>query len=115
MNMWKKTEKSGELKVFDLAAEFQQALVEVLVEKSLKAAGIYGVDSLLMAGGVAANQQLRFLLKEKAGQENIKVYYPSLSLCTDNAAMIAGVAYQQYITKSYAPLELNAYPGLLSL
>ncbi len=115
MNAWKRIEKSRELEVTDLAAEFQQALVEVLVEKSLKAAKINRVESLLMAGGVAANEHLRFLMKEKADQENIKVYYPSLALCTDNAAMIAGVAYQQYITKSYAPLELNAHPGLLSL
>ncbi len=115
MNLWKKMKGNEELAVFDLAAEFQQALVEVLVEKSLKAAKIYQVDSILMAGGVAANQHLRLLMKEKAGQENIKVFCPSLPLCTDNAAMIAGIAYHQYITKSYAPLDLNAYPGLLSL
>ncbi len=115
MNLWKKMEKNGEPEVSDLAAEFQQALVEVLVEKSIKAAKLYQVDSILIAGGVAANHHLRLLMKEKAGQENIKVFCPSLSLCTDNAAMIAGIAYQQYITKSYAPLDLNAYPGLLSL
>lgn len=115
MNMWKKMEKSGEMEVFDLAAEFQQALVEVLVEKSLIAARKYGVNSILVAGGVAANQHLRLLMMEKAGQENIRVFYPSLTLCTDNAAMIAGIAFQQYVNKSYASLELNAYPGLLSL
>lgn len=115
MNMWKKMEKSGEMEVFDLAAEFQQALVEVLVEKSLIAARKYGVNSILVAGGVAANQHLRLLMMEKAEQENIRVFYPSLTLCTDNAAMIAGIAFQQYVNKSYASLELNAYPGLLSL
>ncbi len=115
MNLWRKRPAGSELEVFDLAAEFQQALVDVLVEKSLKAAEKYQVDSILMAGGVAANEHLRCLMKEKAGQENIKVFYPSLSLCTDNAAMVAGIAYQQYITKSYAPLDLNAYPSLLSL
>ena len=115
MNMKNKLEKSGELQIFDLAAEFQQALIEVLVEKSLGAASRYGVNSILMAGGVAANQQLRSLMEQRAGSQNIKVFYPSLALCTDNAAMIAGMAYQLYITNSYAPLSLNAYPSLSSL
>jgi len=115
MNLWKKMQKSGEQDVYALAAEFQRALVEVLIEKTIKAARVYQVNSVLLAGGVAANQELRQLMNAKACQENIRVYYPSVKLCTDNAAMIAGVAYQQYIDKSYAPLELNAYPGLLSL
>jgi N6-L-threonylcarbamoyladenine synthase len=115
MNTWKKMENGGEIQVYDLAAEFQQALVEVLSEKAVRAAERYGAESILIAGGVAANQQLRRQMQEKAGPNDIKVYYPSLALCTDNAAMIAGIAYQQYVNKSYAPLELNAYPGLSSL
>jgi N6-L-threonylcarbamoyladenine synthase len=114
MNMKKKMEQAGELQLWDLAAEFQQALIEVLVEKSLQAARQYEVKSVLMAGGVAANQQLRSLMEERAQSQNIKVFYPSLGLCTDNAAMIAGRAYHDYIRKSYAPWSLNAYPSLSS-
>ncbi len=114
MNMKNKLEKAGELQVRDLAAEFQQALVEVLVEKTLKAASYYGVQSILIAGGVAANQVLRSMMEERAQSQNIKVHYPSLDLCTDNAAMIAGMGYQLFISKSYASLSLNAYPSLSS-
>ena len=115
MNMKKKLEKAGELQVCDLAAEFQQALIEVLVEKSLQAASRYGVESILMAGGVAANQELRSLMEQRTESRKIKVFCPSLSLCTDNAAMIAGMGYQQFIRNCYASLRLNAYPSLSSL
>lgn len=115
MNLKKKLEKAGELQVGDLAAEFQQALIEVLVEKSVQAASHYGVESILMAGGVAANQQLRSLMEQRAQSQGMKVFYPSLGLCTDNAAMIAGMAYRKYIRDSYASWSLNAYPSLSSL
>jgi N6-L-threonylcarbamoyladenine synthase len=114
MNLWKTCDKSSKQLVFDLAAEFQQALVEVLVEKAIKAAEVHKVNSILLAGGVAANKLLREMMKERAGQNRIKVYYPTLKLCTDNAAMIAGAAYISYLNQSYASLALNAYPGLSS-
>ncbi len=115
MNMWKKLERRGEQNVNNMAAEFQQALVEVLVEKTIKAAAKYKVKTILMAGGVAANEKLRQLMKEKALENNLQLYYPSLKLCTDNAAMIAGVAYHNYVNGEFAPLNLNAHPSLMSL
>lgn len=112
MNEWKKMEKRGEANLYDLAAEFEHALVEVLVEKTIRAAKKYGVRTVLMAGGVAANQYLRELILQQAQQQDLNLYYPSLPLCTDNAAMIAGVAHVQYQCGRFAPLSLNAYPGL---
>jgi tRNA A37 threonylcarbamoyltransferase TsaD len=87
---------------------------QLLVEKAIKAAEVHKVNSILLAGGVAANKLLREMMKERAGQNRIKVYYPTLKLCTDNAAMIAGAAYISYLNQSYASLALNAYPGLSS-
>ncbi|NLB89068.1 MAG: tRNA (adenosine(37)-N6)-threonylcarbamoyltransferase complex transferase subunit TsaD [Syntrophomonadaceae bacterium] len=115
MNLWKKLERRGEQNVHNMAAEFQQALVEVLVEKTIRAANKYEVQTILLAGGVAANQKLRQLMSQRAQENNFKLYYPSLKLCTDNAAMIAGVAYYDYINSNFAPLNLNAHPSLMSL
>lgn len=116
MNLWKKMQKTGSaVNMNDIAAEFQQALVDVLVEKSIRAAAKYQAKTILLAGGVAANQELRESMRREGDRVGIKVSYPSLRLCTDNASMIAGVAYQQYLEKNYAGLDLNAYPGLLSL
>jgi N6-L-threonylcarbamoyladenine synthase len=115
MNEWNKLKRKGLADVNDLAAEFQAALVEVLVEKTIQAAIKYKVRSILIAGGVAANQELRNMMKNRSQELGLSVYYPSLELCTDNAAMIAGNANISYIMGNYAPLNINAYPGLLSL
>ncbi len=80
----------------DIAASFQQAVTDVLVEKSLKAAQKKKVKTIILAGGVAANRTLRRELKIKAKEKGIKVYAPSLSLCTDNAAMIAAAGYYKF-------------------
>lgn len=112
MNEWKKLERSGRNNVFDMAAEFQSALIEVLVEKTIRAAERFNVKTILIAGGVAANSSLRYLMRTRAADLGIEVYYPSLGLCTDNAAMIAGVAYYDYMNKHYVPLNINAQPSL---
>ncbi len=98
----------------DLVASFQEALVEVLVEKTLRAAAEYNVRSVLLAGGVAANSRLRrrMELRLAAALPPVKLYVPPLDLCTDNAAMIAAAAYPLYRKKQFASLDLNAYPGL---
>lgn len=114
MNLWKTCDQRDEQMIFNLAAEFQQALVEVLVEKAIKAAEVHKVNSILLAGGVAANQLLRSMMKARAEEKRIGVYYPSLGLCTDNAAMIAGAAYTLYLNQSFAPLGLNAYAAFTS-
>ncbi len=115
MNEWKKAERRGTATVNDLAAGFQAALVEVLAEKTIRAAGHYQVKSVLLAGGVAANAALRQLIKQRSRVERFQLYYPSVSLCTDNAAMIAGSAYSNYLKGQFAPLDLNAQPGHESL
>lgn len=115
MNLWRKSERQGDASINDLAAEFQEALVEVLVEKTIKAARDYKVKTVMMAGGVAANQQLRNLMKKGAEGAALQLYYPALQLCTDNAAMIAGDAHYYYLKGDFAPLTLNAHPGQWSL
>lgn len=115
MNLWRKIEKNGDVKVEDLAAEFQAALVEVLVEKTIRAADEYGVETIMLAGGVAANQNLREKMAAAASKKQYKLYFPSLQLCTDNAAMIAGKAYYDYVNRNFAPLNTNAQPSLFSL
>lgn len=92
----------------DIAASFQAAVVDVLVHKSLLAAKATGARAITLTGGVAANSQLRASLKEAAAQVGAEVYYPPLSLCTDNGAMIAGIAYQKYQQGLRDGLSLNA-------
>lgn len=108
MNLWKKSERLGNIKAADMALEFQTALVDVLASKTIRAAKEYGVSSILIAGGVAANAALRDELSKRGEQEHMKVFFPSLKLCTDNAAMIAGVAYHYYLKNDFATLHLNA-------
>lgn len=115
MNLWKKLDKNVEFKVGDLAAEFQAALVEVLVEKTIRAAGEYRAETIMLAGGVAANQALREKMELYANKNQYKLYFPSLALCTDNAAMIAGKGYHDYVIGDFAPLNTNAHPHLVSL
>jgi N6-L-threonylcarbamoyladenine synthase len=115
MNLWIKQSRKGETRAEDMAAEFQAALVEVLVEKSIRAAKNYRAHTILLAGGVAANQSLRQLMTIRAQQEGFRLFYPSLGLCTDNAAMIAGKAYFDYVEGNFASLNINAQPSLNSL
>lgn len=98
----------------DLAASFQEALVDVLVEKTVAAAREHKADCVLLAGGVAANSRLRALLREKLSQvlPGVPLYFPPPALCTDNAAMIAAAAFPLYHRGYFAPLNLNAHAVL---
>ncbi len=115
MNLWTKLSRRGENHVENMAAEFQAALVEVLVEKTIRAAQEFKAGTILLAGGVAANQALREKMTSQTREKGLKLYYPSLKLCTDNAAMIAGKAHYDYINRHFAPLNINAHPNLFSL
>lgn len=112
MNQWRKAQQRGEAHVNDMAAEFQRALVEVLVEKTMEAAKRYKAQSIIMSGGVAANSLLRELMMSRGQELGRPVYYPSLSLCTDNAVMIAGAAYPMFVQGRFAPLNVNAQASL---
>ena len=98
----------------DLVASFQEALVEVLVEKTSAAAKANQAKTVLLAGGVAANSHLRRRMSERlaATLPTVLLHFPPLELCTDNAAMIAAAAYPLYQQGIFAPLNLNAHPGL---
>lgn len=97
----------------NLAASFQESVVEVLVEKTIRAAKEYGVKQILLAGGVAANNGLRTeLQKAVENLEGIELVIPPLKLCTDNAAMIAAAGSVFYEKGIRADYTLNANPGL---
>ncbi|NUM34613.1 MAG: tRNA (adenosine(37)-N6)-threonylcarbamoyltransferase complex transferase subunit TsaD [Candidatus Brocadiae bacterium] len=89
-----------------IAAGFQKALVDVLVEKTIQAAQKYSISTITLSGGVAANRFLRSRLSEEAQKRDIGFYYPSIILCTDNAAMIAGLAYYKYQEGEQSDLSL---------
>lgn len=104
--------KNNPIEVEDVAASFQQAVVEVLVEKTIACALEKNVKQITLAGGVAANSGLRELLKKKAEENGLNLKYPSLLLCTDNAAMIGCVGYYDYIRGYRSSLDLNGVPNL---
>lgn len=79
--------------LYDLCASFQQACIDVLIEKTISACKKYRIKKILLGGGVTANSQLRTDIIKKCKSENIKLLLPAISLCTDNAAMIASAGY----------------------
>ncbi len=85
----------SDLPLEDICASFQEAVVDVLVEKSIKAAKENGLDKVVVAGGVAANSRLRYKMGSASNQEGIKAYFPPLDFCMDNAAMVALVGHRQ--------------------
>ncbi len=101
-----------EINVPDVAASFQAAVIEVIVQKALDAAVQHKQDKLVLAGGVAANSKLRGDLEKACAAKGIRLYVPSPVLCTDNAAMIGCAAYYQYKKKGADQLDLDAYPNL---
>lgn len=96
----------------DLAASFQKAVVDVLVEHTMAAAKDYGMDKIAIAGGVASNSTLRQAMKEACEKRKYKFYYPSPIFCTDNAAMIGVAAYYEYKKGTRHGWDLNAVPNL---
>lgn len=97
-----------------VAKGFQASVVEVLVEKALRAVKAYGAKQLLLAGGVAANQGLRQQLAVRCAEANVPLLTPPLGLCTDNAAMIGAAAYLKFQRGQFSSLDFKAEP-LLSL
>jgi N6-L-threonylcarbamoyladenine synthase len=113
MNLMHNAEQRGEeISYVDLATSFQEAVIDVLVEKSIRAVKQTGVNRLLLAGGVSANSGLRIRLRQYCEREHIHLQIPPLELCTDNAAMIAAAGTYQYYDGKFADLSMNADPGL---
>ncbi|MBC2166753.1 tRNA (adenosine(37)-N6)-threonylcarbamoyltransferase complex transferase subunit TsaD [Listeria booriae] len=108
-------QKEMALNETDLAASFQASVVDVLVAKTIRAAKEYDVKQLLLAGGVAANRGLRERLTEQVASElpDVTLIIPPLSLCGDNAAMIAAAGTIMYEQGVFSDLAMNANPGLL--
>ncbi|MCR5399216.1 MAG: tRNA (adenosine(37)-N6)-threonylcarbamoyltransferase complex transferase subunit TsaD [Lachnospiraceae bacterium] len=96
----------------DVAASFQQAVVDVLTGHSMAAIKEYGTDSFAIAGGVASNSHLREAMKKACDELGVKFYMPSPIFCTDNAAMIAVAGYHEYMAGNTADWNLNAVPAL---
>jgi len=94
----------------DVAASFEAAVVDVLVEESLRAAEREGLPTVLVAGGVACNRRLRQVMRSRAEERGIRVRFPSPAYCTDNAAMIAGLGFHLLRAGRTANLELDASP-----
>ena len=101
-----------EIFVPDLAASFQNSVVDSLVSRTVAAAKEYGYRKVAIAGGVASNSALRAAMEEACRRRNLRCYYPSPILCTDNAAMIGAAAYYEYRKGNLAGWDLNAVPNL---
>ena len=105
-------QKGEEIDIKDFAASYQTAIADSLLKNTMTAVEQTGIKKLCLAGGVSANSFLRNTFEKQAKKKGIKLYYPDLKYCTDNAAMIASCGYYEYMNGKRDTLDLNAYPSL---
>lgn len=94
--------------ISDIAASFQEAVLRVIAGNSVKAIEKYKVKSFVVGGGVSANSRFREIMQREAGYRGFKLYFPPLNLCSDNAAMVAGLGYRLYKKGITSPLDITA-------
>ena len=104
--------ETGELPVADLAASFQQAVIEILVRKTLRAAEQTGHRRIALSGGVSLNQALRMAFQQAVARTGVEISVATPALCTDNAAMIAFAALLRYLAGESSPLDGDIHPNL---
>ena len=105
-------QKEEELNCDDVAASFQYTICDILSEHTLRAMKDLNETRLVVAGGVSANSSLRQILKERCEKEGFEVFFPEISLCGDNAAMIGSQAYYEYLKGNIADTSLNGIASL---
>lgn len=104
----KQLEAEGELPVNDLAASFQETVARSLSERTINCALEYNLNPIVVGGGVAANRSLREKLTQKAAKQSLSVHFPPMTLCTDNAAMIACAGVQHYEREQFSSFTISA-------
>lgn len=104
--------KNPDVNKADLCASFEKTVTEILLDNVLKAAQELGINKIALAGGVSANSYIREKFLELEKTNNMKIYYPTPILCTDNAAMIASAGYYNFVNGKKSDLYLNAIPNL---
>ena len=104
--------QEGAIPVADVCASFQEAVVDVLITKARRAAQEHGAKGLCLAGGVAANSQLRERALDACMEDGLHPFLPSRSMCTDNAAMVAAAGWWRLNSDGPSPLDTGATPGL---
>lgn len=105
-------QRQEEVPLADFAASFQWAIIDVLTQKLMAAAQLYGVKQVILSGGVAANQTFRDHVTDCAQQVGVELLYPPKHLCTDNAAMIGSAGYFSYLAGQRSDYSLNAVANL---
>ncbi len=105
-------QKGGEIPTKDIASSFCHKICSILSDKAVAATLHYKKDRLVLAGGVSANSLLRAMLLEKCAENDIELFLPPISLCTDNGAMVAAQGYFELLGNSRGPLSQNAFANM---